>query len=68
MHLWGSHVEVGQKIWFGGTDYDIITSLEKFEKHVCTSLYTHTHTHTHIYIYIYVCVYVNISYENLSYL
>ena len=48
MHLWGSHVEVGQKIWFGGTDYDIITSLEKFEKHVCTSLYTH--------IYIYVCV------------
>ena len=62
MQLWGSHVEVGQKIWFGGADYDIITSLEKFEKHVCTSLHTHTH------IYIYVCVCVNIAYENLSYL
>ena len=56
----GSHVEVGKKFWFGGADYDIITSLEKFKKHVCTSLYTHTH--------IYMCVYVNISYENLSYL
>ena len=66
MQLWGSRVDVGQKIWFGGADYDIITSLEKFEKHVCTSLYTHTHTHTHLYMC--VCVYVNISYENLSYL